>query len=188
MYGERIRERREELGLSQLDLAVLLSTSLHNIKAWEKEEKSPSIDELIALSEELCTTIDWLVGISEEDEFDEYDDEYEDELDEDLFEEDLLLDDSVIPITDENFLKELIIPHMKEYRANNKRSVYIHVQFSESPTSEDCIIYAGDTADVFAVLNLLIDNLSNKTGVNYYDIMAMMASAHARTELGIEDE
>ena len=78
MYGERIRERREELGFSQLDLAVLLSTSLQDIELWEEESESPTIEQLVSLSEELGVTTDWLVGL--EDNFDE-DDEDLDDLD-----------------------------------------------------------------------------------------------------------
>ena len=185
MYGERIREIREELGYSQLDLAVLLSTSLGNIQAWEEEKKSPSVDELILLSEELNTTIDWIAGIVDDD---SDLDEDKEECDEDLFEEDLSFEDLEEPITNKNFPREVIVPHMKEYRANYKRAIYIHIQLSESDESDDCIIYSGDTADVLAATNLIIKGMSDKIGADYYDMMVMMASAHARTELGIEDK
>lgn len=171
MYGERIRERREELGFSQLDLAVLLSTSLQDIELWEEESESPTIEQLISLSEELGVTTDWLVGL--EDNFDEDDED---------------LDDLDVEIETANFLQDIIVPHMNAYKEENEGSVYVHLQLSEDDECEDCVIYAGAAADVLSAVNVLVESLSDETGTNYYDVVAMMATAHAKMELELGDE
>ncbi len=63
MYA--IRQRREELGLTQLRLAELLNVSQGTISQWENGSKTPSVDNLIALAKELRCSTDLLVGLAE---------------------------------------------------------------------------------------------------------------------------
>lgn len=46
ILAQRIREKREELGLTQKELAALLDVSLGSIKAWENQRIFPSSDYL----------------------------------------------------------------------------------------------------------------------------------------------
>lgn len=174
MYGERIRQRREDLKLSQIELAMELSTSLKNIELWEEEQESPSVNELIDLAETLGTSVDWLIGFSDEDDFD-------DDLDEDYDIEDFDLETA-------DFFQDIIIPHMEAYREENEESAYVHVQLSEDDDSADCVIYSGEADAILAAVNLILDSLSKETDTNYYDIVAAIATAHTELELGIGEQ
>lgn len=63
----RIRSRRRELGLSQLDLLFKLRElgvrrSPPTLRDWEAARRSPRLDELQALARALETTVGWLCG------------------------------------------------------------------------------------------------------------------------------
>ena len=59
--GERIKVRREELGLTQLQLAQALGVTPQHISVIEKEKRSPSLDSLAKLAQELGVTTDFLI-------------------------------------------------------------------------------------------------------------------------------
>lgn len=58
----KIKELREEKGLSQKKLADNIGTSQRNIGRWENEENEPTMSQLIKLAEYFDCTIDYLVG------------------------------------------------------------------------------------------------------------------------------
>src|SRR5688500_1327017 len=60
--GERIRERRERLGLTQRGLASALQVSAQAASKWERGESVPDIDVLVELAKLLGVSIDFLVG------------------------------------------------------------------------------------------------------------------------------
>jgi transcriptional regulator with XRE-family HTH domain len=60
--GERIRERRDELGLTQEYLAQTLSLTSQYISAIENNLRAPSLDSLEGLAQQLGVTIDYLVS------------------------------------------------------------------------------------------------------------------------------
>lgn len=64
----RIKELREEKGLQQHDIAKLINRTAACISSWETEKTEPSIEDLKQLSLILDTTIDYLVGLSDEQE------------------------------------------------------------------------------------------------------------------------
>lgn len=166
MYGDRIREKREEFGLSRKELAIRLTTSPQNIKLWEEELIAPTIPDLIMLATEFETTIDWLVGA------------VDDEIDADLDDEEHNCEDC------DEFLECKLLPHMSNYMHNNDEAAYIHVQLAEDGKDEDCVIYAGNTKSVLSLINVLLKSISDESNIDYYDLVASMASAHARMELG----
>lgn len=166
MYGDRIREKREEFGLTRKELAIRLVTSPQNIELWEDELIAPTIPDLILLATEFETTIDWLVGLTD------------DEGDTDLDDEEHNCEDC------DDFLECKLLPHMSNYMNNNDEAAYIHVQLAEDGEDEDCVIYAGSTKSVLALVNILLNSVSNESNINYYDLVTLMASAHAKTELG----
>ena len=65
--SERIRKRREELGLSQLEVLyrmrdVGLRRAIPTLRSWESGEISPRAAELEALAQALDVTVGWIVG------------------------------------------------------------------------------------------------------------------------------
>lgn len=61
-YGEALKYRREEAGLSQLELSKKIGTSHQNINRWEKGEVLPSIDFCVKLADFYGITVDELIG------------------------------------------------------------------------------------------------------------------------------
>lgn len=59
--GKRIRQRRQELGLSQLELTHQCNVASGNISKLEAGISIPSAQALIKLSEALDCSIDWLL-------------------------------------------------------------------------------------------------------------------------------
>jgi class 3 adenylate cyclase len=59
--GQRIRSRRERLGLKQLDIANALQVSPQAVSKWERGENGPDIAILGALSKPLGVSTDWLL-------------------------------------------------------------------------------------------------------------------------------
>ena len=59
--GERIKERREALGLTQLQLAQALGVTPQHISVIEKNKRAPSLDSLAKLAQELGVTTDFLI-------------------------------------------------------------------------------------------------------------------------------
>lgn len=60
--GERIRARREKLGLTQRDVAHGLQVSAQAVSKWELGDNAPDVGVLVALSRLLGVSLDWLVG------------------------------------------------------------------------------------------------------------------------------
>lgn len=64
MLGERIKERRKALGLTQAQLAVCLHVTNKAVSKWETEEANPDISLLPALCEALQISANELLGIA----------------------------------------------------------------------------------------------------------------------------
>ncbi len=60
-YGKELKQRREERGLSQSELAERIGTSHQNINRWEKTVL-PNIDFCVKLADFYGITLDELVG------------------------------------------------------------------------------------------------------------------------------
>ena len=61
MIGQRIKQRRESLGLTQKQLADALGLTPQHISAIEQEKRFPSIDSLAKFAGQLGVNIDFLV-------------------------------------------------------------------------------------------------------------------------------
>ena len=59
--GKRIRKRRQELKLTQEDLASALGLTPQHISGIEQDKRNPSLSSLAKLAEELGITVDYLV-------------------------------------------------------------------------------------------------------------------------------
>ena len=65
--GQRIAQKRKELGLSQEALGEKLGVSRQSIYKWESDAALPEIDKLITLSRLFCLSVGALLGVEEED-------------------------------------------------------------------------------------------------------------------------
>ena len=63
--GQRIAQKRKELGLSQEALGEELSVSRQSVYKWESDNALPEIDKLITMSKLFGVTIGWLLGVEE---------------------------------------------------------------------------------------------------------------------------
>ena len=64
--GQRIAQRRKELGLSQESLGEQLGVSRQAIYKWESDSALPEIEKLITLSRLFGVSVGWLLGVEEE--------------------------------------------------------------------------------------------------------------------------
>ncbi len=65
-FGKKLRECREAKGLSQRELANLLSTSYSVIGKYERDEMSPSIKAAQSIAKLIDTTVGYLLGETEQ--------------------------------------------------------------------------------------------------------------------------
>ena len=63
--GQRIAQKRKELGLSQEALGSKLGVSRQSIYKWEADSALPEVDKLIALSRLFGVSVGWLLGVEE---------------------------------------------------------------------------------------------------------------------------
>lgn len=63
--GQRIAQKRKELGLSQEALGEQLGVSRQAIYKWESDASLPEIEKLVALSRVFSVTVGWLLGVEE---------------------------------------------------------------------------------------------------------------------------
>ncbi|MCL2061435.1 MAG: helix-turn-helix domain-containing protein [Firmicutes bacterium] len=61
----RIKELREEKGLSARQLAKLLNISGRAVHRWEKEERVPNADSIILLAKFFEVTAGYLLGLED---------------------------------------------------------------------------------------------------------------------------
>lgn len=64
--AKRIRSRREERGLKQVDIANALQVSAQAVSKWERGENAPDIALLGGLAKLLDVSTDWLLGLFDE--------------------------------------------------------------------------------------------------------------------------
>lgn len=64
--GQRIAQKRKELGLSQESLGEQLGVSRQAIYKWESDSALPEIEKLITLSKLFGVSVGWLLGVEEE--------------------------------------------------------------------------------------------------------------------------
>mgnify|MGYP002511994376 CR=1 FL=1 len=64
--GQRIAQKRKELGLSQEGLGEQLGISRQAIYKWESDASLPEIDKLITLSKIFSVPVGWLLGVDED--------------------------------------------------------------------------------------------------------------------------
>lgn len=61
--GERIKELRDEMGVSQAALAVNIGATQKAVDFWEKNVNEPKASYIFALSKYFGVTADYLLGL-----------------------------------------------------------------------------------------------------------------------------
>ena len=64
-FGERLKELRQAKGLTQRQLADVLSVSGHAVHCWESDKQDPTMTTLVKLSEYFEVSLDYLFGKSD---------------------------------------------------------------------------------------------------------------------------
>ena len=64
-FGDRLKHRRQELNMTQSDVARAADLTPAAISQFEGKEHKPSFDTLVKLSEVLRVTTDYLIGKKE---------------------------------------------------------------------------------------------------------------------------
>ena len=65
-FADNIKILRLGSGMTQQELADIIEVNVNTIRAWEQELKSPSLNNLMRLSEFFHISIDDLIGIDNE--------------------------------------------------------------------------------------------------------------------------
>lgn len=65
ILSKRIKELRQEKNLTQRQLAKMANTTPTSVSAYEKGQKTPSIEVLCNIANALETSVDWLCGNTE---------------------------------------------------------------------------------------------------------------------------
>lgn len=66
MFGERLKQLRESLGLSQRELARLVGISPPNISRYESGKITPTEDVIRQIAEKLSVSTDYLLGLTDD--------------------------------------------------------------------------------------------------------------------------
>lgn len=66
IVGERLSELREEKGLGQKELGVLLGVSDRSISSYENNHAAPEDDVKIAMAKFFNISLDYLMGLTDE--------------------------------------------------------------------------------------------------------------------------
>lgn len=64
-FSKHLKELRNEKNLSQSELARELGLSSSAISRWEKEEREPTLSNIIALCKYFKCTADYIMGLEE---------------------------------------------------------------------------------------------------------------------------
>jgi transcriptional regulator with XRE-family HTH domain len=69
-FGTRLRRAREKAGLAREELALAVGKTAQAVLHWEAGRRSPSLADLKILARILDVSVDWLVGVAEQEETD----------------------------------------------------------------------------------------------------------------------
>jgi len=66
MIGERLLDLRKEAGLTQDDLAAILSVNKHSISSYERNKNEPPDEIKIQIAEYFGVSVDYLLGVTDD--------------------------------------------------------------------------------------------------------------------------
>ncbi len=62
-FGETLKELRETKGIGQVELAKSIGVSKGIISLWENGLREPTLNNLVALAEYFCVSVDEIIGL-----------------------------------------------------------------------------------------------------------------------------
>ena len=65
IFGERIKELREERNLSSVDLAKAINVSHSSVSRWENNKRVATIDNLYKIARFFDVSADYLIGLED---------------------------------------------------------------------------------------------------------------------------
>lgn len=65
VFGERLKELREEHDVSQMELSKATGLSQSAIARWELSKSEPTVSALIILAKYFDESVDYLIGLTE---------------------------------------------------------------------------------------------------------------------------
>ena len=65
LIGDKIRQQRREIGITQENLSEKMGVSLKTIQRWEAGIRSPRMEEINKLADKLQTTTGYLMGLED---------------------------------------------------------------------------------------------------------------------------
>ncbi|MBO0530365.1 MULTISPECIES: helix-turn-helix domain-containing protein [Clostridium] len=66
MFGDRLKELREEKGMTQEQLGKLLNITKQAVYSYEKGDNEPTIDALVKIADIFNVSLDYLLGRTKE--------------------------------------------------------------------------------------------------------------------------
>ena len=60
--GKRISQARNDMNASQEKLSELINVSRQSISKWESDQVIPDTENLIALAQALCVSVEWIIS------------------------------------------------------------------------------------------------------------------------------
>lgn len=66
IFGQRLKQLRNELGLSQREFAEKIGVTASALSAYEKGQKNPSVNVAINVALEFKVSMDWLCGLKKD--------------------------------------------------------------------------------------------------------------------------
>lgn len=66
--GAKIKQAREEIGLTQIQLALELGQAERTVQAWERNERTPRLPALTALAERTEKPVAFFYGVDDDSE------------------------------------------------------------------------------------------------------------------------
>lgn len=65
MFGQRIKEIRQERGLTQAQFAELISTTQSTVGKYEREELQPNVETIVKICKLFEVSADYLFGLAD---------------------------------------------------------------------------------------------------------------------------
>lgn len=65
MFGHRIKNLRQSLGLNQIEFGKALNVTKQSVSNWENGNIQPSIDMLVKIAQTYSVSTDYLLGLVE---------------------------------------------------------------------------------------------------------------------------
>lgn len=65
IFAERLKELRQEKGLSQMELAKAIGLGQSSIAHWEKNERVPNAEAIAVIAKFFAVSADYLIGLDE---------------------------------------------------------------------------------------------------------------------------